>query len=82
MQKQRETKALNDLNRSGSSPNGIECHLHEIVGEITTSGLRTWHSGFLSVPGYSEGVTSLYQRSKLTTTLFVKRTTKMSTAHA
>lgn len=53
MQKQREAKALNDLNRSGSSTNGVECLLHEIVGKVTTSGLRTWHSGFLSVPGSS-----------------------------
>ena len=51
MQKQREAEALHDLNRSGSSPNGVECLLHEIVGEVTTSGLRTWHSGFLSLPG-------------------------------
>jgi hypothetical protein len=51
MQKQREAKALNDLNRSGSSPNGVECLLHEIIGKVTTSGLRTWHSGFLSLPG-------------------------------
>jgi hypothetical protein len=55
MQKQREAKALHDLNRSGSSTNGFECLLHEIVGEVTTSGLRTWHSGFLSLPGFSAG---------------------------
>jgi hypothetical protein len=51
MHKQCEAKALNDLNRSGSSPNGVECLLHEITGKVTTSGLRTWHSGFLSLPG-------------------------------
>jgi hypothetical protein len=55
MKEQREAKALNDLNHSGSSPNGVECLLHEIVGEVTTSGLRTWHSGFLSLPGFSGG---------------------------
>lgn len=55
MQEQREAKALSDLNRSGSSTNGVECLLHEIVGEVTTSGLRTWHSGFLSLPGFSGG---------------------------
>ncbi len=48
MKEQREAKALNDLNRRGSSTNGVECLLHEIVGEVTTSRLRTWHSGFLS----------------------------------
>jgi hypothetical protein len=53
MKEQREAKTLNDLNRSSSSPNGVECLLHEIVGEVTTSGLRTWHSGFLSLPGFS-----------------------------
>jgi hypothetical protein len=55
MHEQREAKALNDLNRSGSSPNGVECLLHEIIGKVTTSGLRTWHSGFLSLPGFSGG---------------------------
>jgi hypothetical protein len=53
MKEQHEAKALNDLNRSGSPTNGFECLLHEIVGEVTTSGLRTWHSGFLSLPGFS-----------------------------
>ena len=52
MKEQREAKALNDLNCRGSSTNGVECVLHEIVGEVTTSGLRTWHSGFLSLPGF------------------------------
>jgi hypothetical protein len=74
MKEQREAIALYDLNRSGSPTNGVECLLHEIAGKVTTSGLRTWHSGFLSLPGF-RGFTSLYQRSKLTTTLFVKRTT-------
>ena len=75
MKEEHEPKALNDLNRRGSSPIGIECVLHEIVGEVTTSGLRTWHSGFLSLPGFFGSFTSLYQKSKLSTTLFVKRTT-------
>jgi hypothetical protein len=52
MQEQREAKALNDLNRHGSPPNGLECLLHEIIREVTTSGLRTWHRGFLSLPGF------------------------------
>jgi len=55
MKEQREAKALNDLNRSGSSTNGVDCLLHKFVGEVTTSGLRTWHSGFLSLPGFSGG---------------------------
>jgi hypothetical protein len=55
MQEQREAKALHDLHRGGSSTNSVECLLHEIVGKVTTSGLRTWHSGFLSLPGFFEG---------------------------
>ena len=76
MKEQREAIALNDLNRRGSSTNGVECVLHEIVGEVTTSGKWTWHSGFLSLPGFFWGLISLYQKSRLSTTLFVKRTTK------
>jgi hypothetical protein len=53
MQEQREAEALNDLNGGGSSANGVECVLHEIVREVTTSGQWTWHSGFLSLPGFS-----------------------------
>jgi hypothetical protein len=48
MKEEREPKALNDLDRRSSSPNGVECVLHEIVGEVTTSRKWTWHSGFLS----------------------------------
>jgi hypothetical protein len=55
MKEECEPKALNDLDRRGSSTNGVECVLHEIVGEVTTSRLRTWHSGFLSLPGFSRG---------------------------
>jgi hypothetical protein len=55
MKEQSEAKALNDLNCNGSATNGVECLLHEIVREVTTSGLRTWHSGFLSLPGFSRG---------------------------
>ena len=75
MKEEREPKPLNDLNRRGSTTNGVECVLHEIVGEVTTSGNWAWHSGFLSLPGFFREFTSLYQKSKLTTTLFVKRTT-------
>jgi hypothetical protein len=53
MEKQRQAKTLHDLNRRRSPTNGIERVLHEIVGKVTTSGLRTWHSGFLSLPGFS-----------------------------
>jgi len=55
MKKQREAKALNDLNRSGSSTNGVECLLHEIARKVTTSGLGTRPSGFLSLPGFPGG---------------------------
>ena len=75
MKEQREAKALHDLNRRGSSTNRVECVLHEIVGEVTTSGNWTWHNGFLSLPGFFGRLISFYQKSKLSTTLFVKRTT-------
>ena len=39
-------------NRSGTSPHRIERVLQKIVGNGTTSGHWTWHSGFLSVPGF------------------------------
>jgi hypothetical protein len=55
MKKQREAKALHVLNRGGSAPNGVECVLHEIFGEGTKRGHWTWHSGFLSLPGFSGG---------------------------
>ena len=74
MKEQHEEITLNDLHRSGTSSNRVQCILHEIVGEGTTSGHWTWHSGFLSLPGFL-GFTSLYQKSILTWTLFVKRTT-------
>lgn len=52
MQKQNEPIALHDLDRGGSSTNGIERRLHEMVGEGTKSGTRPWHGGFLSLPGF------------------------------
>jgi hypothetical protein len=52
MKEQRKTKALHYLNRRSSPTNSGECLLHEIVGEVTTSGTWTWHSGFLSLPGF------------------------------
>jgi len=75
MKKQYQTITLNDLHRSSASPRRVACILHEIVGEGTTSGQRTWHSGFPSLPGVFWGFTSCYQKSILTRTLFVERTT-------
>ena len=75
MQKKHETKALNKLNSDRPTTNGVERHLHEIVGKITTRRTRAWHSGFLSLPGFFRESISFYQKSGLTTTLFVKRTT-------
>jgi hypothetical protein len=53
MKEQHQAVTLNDLNRSGTSPNRVERILHETVREGTTSGHWTWHSGFLSLPGFS-----------------------------
>ena len=75
MKQQRKPKALHDLNRHGSSANGVECLLHEIVREGTTSGLGPGIAASFPCRAFL-GVTSLYQRSDVTTTLFVKRTTK------
>jgi hypothetical protein len=55
MQEQHEAITLNDLNRGRSSPNRFESILHEIVGEGTRSRQWTWHSGFLSLPGFFGG---------------------------
>ncbi len=55
MKEQHEPIPLNDLNRGRSSSNGFESILHEIIGEGTTSRQWTWHSGFLSLPGFSGG---------------------------
>ena len=52
MQEQHEAITLNDLHRSGTSSHRVEGLLHEIVGEGTTSEHGTWHSGFLSLPGF------------------------------
>ena len=52
MKEQHEAITLHDLHRSGTSSNRVECVLHEIVREGTTSGNWAWHSGFLSVPGF------------------------------
>ena len=52
VKEQHEAITLNDLNRSGTPSNRAERILQEFVGEGTTSGNWTWHSGFLSVPGF------------------------------
>jgi hypothetical protein len=52
MKEQHQLKTLNGLNRSGTSSNRLERLLHETKREGTTSGHWTWHSGFLSVPGF------------------------------
>lgn len=58
MKEQHEAITLHDLDRSRASSHRVECILQEIVGKGTTSGHRTWHSGFLSLPGFL-GFTSL-----------------------
>jgi hypothetical protein len=55
MKEQHKAITLNDLNRGRSSPNRSEGILHEIVGEGTRSRQWAWHSGFLSLPGFSGG---------------------------
>jgi hypothetical protein len=52
LKEQHEAITLNDLDRSGTSSNSVARILQEIVGEGTTSGHWTWHSGFLSLPGF------------------------------
>ena len=53
MKEQHEAITLNDLNRGRSSPHRFESILHEIDGKGTRSRQWTWHSGFLSLPGFS-----------------------------
>jgi len=77
MKKQHKPKALDGLDRYSSAGHVVESLLHEIVGEGTESGPRSWHGGILSLPGFFWESTSLYQKSAETTTLFVKRTTKL-----
>jgi len=52
MKKQHETKALDGLDRHSTAGHGVEGHLQEIVREGTESGLRSWHGGILSLPGF------------------------------
>jgi hypothetical protein len=52
MNEQYQATTLNDLHRNGTPSHGVACLLQEIVREGTTSGHWTWHSGFLSVPGF------------------------------
>ncbi len=75
MKQQYQPKALHDLDRHGSAADGVQGHLHKIVGESTRSGAWSWHSGVLSVPGFFWEFISFYKKSAVTATLFVKRTT-------
>ena len=52
MKQQHETKALDGLDRHSTAGHGVEGHLQEIVREGTESGLRSWHGGILSLPGF------------------------------
>jgi hypothetical protein len=52
MKQQHQPKALDGLDRYGSAGHGIESLLHEIGGEGTQSGTRSWHGGILSLPGF------------------------------
>jgi hypothetical protein len=52
VKEQHQATALNDLYRNGTPSNGVACILQEIAREGTTSGHWTWHSGFLSLPGF------------------------------
>jgi hypothetical protein len=52
LKEQHQATTLNDLYRNGAPSNGVACILQEIVREGTTSGHWTWHSGFLSLPGF------------------------------
>jgi hypothetical protein len=53
LKEQHQATTLNDLHRDGTPSNGVACLLQEIVREGTTSGHWTWHSGFLSLLGFS-----------------------------
>lgn len=55
MKQQHKPKALDGLDRDGSAGYGIESLLHEIGGEVTQSGTRSWHGGILSLPGFFGG---------------------------
>jgi hypothetical protein len=52
VKEQHQPTPLNDLNGNRTPSNGIKCILHEIVRKCTSSGRWTWHSGFLSLPGF------------------------------
>jgi hypothetical protein len=75
VKQQDQPKALNDLDRHGSTADCVQGHLHEIIGESTRNGAWSWHSGVLSVPGSLGEFISFYKKSGATATLFLKRTT-------
>jgi hypothetical protein len=55
MKQQHKPKALDGLDRDCSAGHGVESLLHEIVGEGTQSGARSWLGGILSLPGFLGG---------------------------
>jgi hypothetical protein len=75
VKEQYQPKALHDLDLRGSAADRVQGRLHEIVGESTRNGAWSWHSGALSVPGFFGEFISFYKKSRVTATLFVKRTT-------
>jgi hypothetical protein len=46
MKKQRQAIALHILNSDGSTVNRIDRGLQEIIWEVTTGWLWSWHCGF------------------------------------
>jgi hypothetical protein len=53
MKEQNQTETLHGLNGCRSPTNRLGRLLHEIAGEGTNGWFRSWHSGFLSSPGFS-----------------------------
>jgi hypothetical protein len=76
VKQQDKPKALDGLNCYGSAADRIASLLQEFSGESTKSGVWSWHCGFRSLLGFSRGHLFL-QKPAETTTLFVKRTTKL-----
>jgi hypothetical protein len=72
---QDQSKMLNRLDWHRATTNGRQCLLHKLVGKGTPGSLRSRHHGLLAESG-DPSLFPLYQNYGLTTTLFVKRTTK------
>jgi hypothetical protein len=62
VKQQDQPKALDDLDRHGSTADCVQGHLHEIVGESTRNGAWSWHSGVLSMPGSFWEFISFYKK--------------------